>query len=336
MRIQQSENTQVVSEMEDTDTAVAQLRYELDTLKKRIAGLEAFVVTLRQLEETLRESEAQYRTVFETTGTGMIVIEEDMTIAMANSEIEELTGYLKDEILGMKTWPDFIVREDRGAMMRYLESRRIMSDAAPKTHEFRLVDKHGIVKDMMIIVSVVAETSRYIASLTDISDRKHMEEQLRYLSSHDTLTGLYNRAYFEEEMKRLERSRLFPVSVIMVDVNGLKRTNDTLGHAAGDELLTRTAHVLRSVFRGEDVVARIGGDEFSVLLPGTTHLAAGYAVARVRDALADHNETARGIPLSFSIGYASAEKGEPLVAALNEADREMYREKLSRLAQDNA
>ena len=119
---------------------------------------------------------------------------------------------------------------------------------------------------------------------------------MEYVGSHDALSGLYNRAHFEEEFARMERGRsFFPVSVVMADVDGMKAVNDTKGHDAGDVLLRRAATVLIAAFRAEDVVCRIGGDEFAVLLPGADRSAAEKALARVREILAIHNSNVEGL-----------------------------------------
>ena len=165
----------------------------------------------------------------------------------------------------------------------------------------------------------------------DVTERRQAEEKLRYLSTHDILTGLYNRAYFEEEVLRLERGRHFPVSVIMSDVDGFKLINDTEGHAAGDTVLRDAAYVLKSAFRGEDVVTRFGGDEFAILLPGTDDEAVAEAMARLRHGMAAYNALHSSRPLTISLGSATAQTG-PLADALKEADRRMYQEKaLNRL-----
>jgi len=169
--------------------------------------------------------------------------------------------------------------------------------------------------------------SRVIVAIMDITDSKRAMESLIYLSTHDTLTGLYNRAYFDTEIQRLSVGRTFPVSIVFADMDGLKASNDTLGHHVGDELLRRAALVLRSAFRGEDVVARIGGDEFGVLLPSASPEVAQAAVERVKIALQEHNAAHPGPPVHFSMGIATAAKDDNLEETLRAADVDMYRVK---------
>ena len=109
-----------------------------------------------------------------------------------------------------------------------------------------------------------------IVACEEISERKKAEERIRYLSFNDPLTGLYNRAFFQEELKRLDTPRQLPMSIIMGDLNSLKLINDAFGHHKGDAVLKAAADVLRASCRHEDIIARLGGDEFVVLLPMTS------------------------------------------------------------------
>jgi diguanylate cyclase (GGDEF)-like protein len=172
-----------------------------------------------------------------------------------------------------------------------------------------------------------------LVMLRDVTQRKRAEKRLEYASSHDALTGLYNRAYFENEFGRIvSAGGPFPVSVVMVDVDGMKAANDTQGHDAGDALLRRAAAVLAATFRARDVVARIGGDEFAVLLPGADASGAEKALARVRDNLFVHNSKYRGPSLSLSVGVATGDEGCHLADIMREADNRMYQEKQAKKA----
>ena len=169
--------------------------------------------------------------------------------------------------------------------------------------------------------------SRVMVCLTDITSRKQAERYMQYLGTHDSLTGLYNRHYFQEECKRLQNGRRFPISFLVLDVDGLKQVNDTHGHVAGDDLLRRTAEVLRHSFRGDDLIARLGGDEFAVILPETDQSVAQLAVARIEKMLEINNTYYRTPLLRISLGISSGDSGSVLDDILREADDRMYHNK---------
>ncbi|CAG0947348.1 putative diguanylate cyclase DgcQ [Anaerolineae bacterium] len=161
-------------------------------------------------------------------------------------------------------------------------------------------------------------------------ERHHAEKQLRFISSHDALTGLYNRAYFEQELERVEQSGKFPVSIVMADLDWLKTVNDSLGHDAGDELLKRAAQALHAALRAEDIVARVGGDEFAAVLPSTDVMTAAEIVERIKTNVARDNQFPNQPLLSLSIGVATAEQSRSILTALKESDTRMYAEKKTR------
>jgi len=163
--------------------------------------------------------------------------------------------------------------------------------------------------------------------MEDITERKSSEERIHYLSFHDKMTGLYNRAYFEEELKRLDTPRQLPISVILGDVNGLKLINDAFGHEEGDRLLRQIALILKESCRKEDIVARMGGDEFAVFLTKTGAEAAGEIIRRIR-----HCCSQKSIgPMQLSIALGSVTKdnsSQDMGKILRDAEEKMYQTKL--------
>lgn len=153
------------------------------------------------------------------------------------------------------------------------------------------------------------------------------QEATRYLSFHDHLTGLYNRRFYEEELARLDTERNWPLTLVMADVNGLKLINDSFGHGAGDQLLQKTAVALTRGCRADDIIARIGGDEFVLLLPQTTATEAGRLIRRVKKILA--HEQVEGLAISVAFGSATKTGATDNIAAVfRKAEDAMYHNKL--------
>jgi len=164
-------------------------------------------------------------------------------------------------------------------------------------------------------------------ALTDITARKRAEAYLEYLGKHDVLTKLYNRSFYVDELNRLERKGPFPVTIAMIDLNGLKMANDQLGHAAGDALLRRAGEVLGKAVDKPSCAARIGDDEFALLMPGTEERDAKVVLESIENLLEVNNQFYTGLPLNFSIGIATSEPGERLESVVKRADLRMYEAK---------
>jgi len=163
-----------------------------------------------------------------------------------------------------------------------------------------------------------------------IKYKRQSSEHIRYMATHDMMTDLFNRAFFEAEIERLNLGRSYPVSIIMMDANNLKIVNDTLGHQAGDQMLKNVGTILRESFRTEDILARIGGDEFAVILPLTDINESKKIISRFLNYVQNFNHTDSVIKVDLAIGCATSNEEEDLEAVIKRADEEMYQDKALR------
>jgi diguanylate cyclase (GGDEF)-like protein/PAS domain S-box-containing protein len=282
---------------------------------------------LKSTEETLRESEEHYRRIIETAEVGIWMLDAEKITIFTNRKIVQMLGYTPEEMKG-KSFLEFTDAEGRSLIESKMQSRPLSSNGQ---YDFNFRRKNGTdLWTIMSISPIFGKPGRNgaLIMITDITERKKAEEQLKYMSLRDPLTGLYNRTYFEEGMRHLESYRFARVGIIVCDVDGLKLINDTLGHNAGDSILRTAADIIKECFRAGDVVARIGGDEFAVLLLNTEREAIETACHRMRHAISQYNSSHLELPLSLSIGFAmSAGKSIPMNGLYKEADYNMYKEK---------
>lgn len=220
-----------------------------------------------------------------------------------------------------------------GVLLRAMAEGSTLHQQEAEAHR---VDGELVCVQMQLSVLPGHEHSwtRVLMSLTDITARKRAEAELAYVSSHDALTGLRNRAFFNQALAGLDARRGSALSLVVMDLDGLKQANDTLGHAAGDRLLQRAGQLIASLAPSGSTAARIGGDEFALLLPGWPLAEAGVWASRMRSALVleqCHADPAAGV-LTFSIGTAARAAGadEPVEAVLHRADACMYEDKRQR------
>lgn len=181
--------------------------------------------------------------------------------------------------------------------------------------------------ELAVMSSHAADWSFSLLSLVDITARKKAEAYLEYLGKHDALTQLRNRAFYSEELNRLSRKGPWPVSVIALDMNGLKEVNDEHGHPAGDTMLRRLGEVLTKAVYAPGCAARIGGDEFIVLLPGSDEYDAIAMQERIDSLLKINNQFYPGQTIHVAMGIATGHEGTNLESVVQRADAVMYVEK---------
>ncbi len=287
--------------------------------------------------QALREREERLTNLVETLPEGVILLDREGRITFANSAVQRIFGAPASEMVGSRyddaRWQ---IRDLDGTATppEQMPLARVLRNGQVVTGiEYVITARDGLARVVKLNAAPLQDASgavaEVVASLEDVTARKQLEKQLTYLGLHDSLTGLYNRTFFEEEMLRLGSGRN-PIAVIVCDIDGLKLVNDTLGHGHGDRLLRVAATVIRGSFRQDAVVARIGGDEFAILFPGNSRSHVEAACRRLHDAVERHNARAAiPFPLSMSIGFAVAAGPHPNMAELfKEADNAMYREKL--------
>lgn len=203
-----------------------------------------------------------------------------------------------------------------------------------KTFQQREVVNYALSGDVIhihmqfsVLADHLADWGLVLLSLVDITARKKAEAYLEYLGKHDVLTQLRNRAFYAEELNRITRKGPWPLSIIAIDLNGLKTVNDEQGHAAGDSMLRRIGEVLAKAVDAQSCAARIGGDEFMVLLPGFDERAAQSVHSRILSLLELNNQFYPGQHLSLAMGVVCCQSGEVVEAAVQRADKAMYEDK---------
>ncbi|MFW6055238.1 MAG: diguanylate cyclase domain-containing protein, partial [Thermodesulfobacteriota bacterium] len=284
----------------------------------------------KKLQENLRQERDSLDNVLENSADAVVIVDARGRFTRWNRRAGELFGYNHEEILSRKAF-DFY--PDQKEMDRML--KKLRRDGCLRNYEISYQGKDGCAVPCSLSINLLrGKEGGVIGSVSiirDLTEWKKTEERLNYLSFHDCLTELYNRNYFEEEAKRLQDGRYAPLGIIICDVDGLKTINDTLGHEQGDDLLVNIASILRTNFRASDIIARIGGDEFAILISQTSHKDMEKLVQRLRTYVEEFNNSGSKIPISLSIGYAVCEEQPAdMQEIFRKADQMMYREKMQR------
>ncbi len=294
-------------------------------------GYSKDITQKEKMRAELAQSEERFRTMFEEAPMGIGIFDARTGNAVQiNSRFAEIVGRPRDEVLIMDwklySHPDEI--EENLHRIELLMENKISGFSMNK--RFVRPDGEEVWVNMTVTPfhSKVQQEYCHLCMIEDITSRKKAEEEITYLSYYDPLTGLYNRRFYEEELKRINTSRNLPITLVLADVNGLKLTNDAFGHALGDNLLKNIAQVFKKECRTEDVIARIGGDEFVFLLPKTDGNEAQRIIERINNTISEKQR--EKIICSVSFGWATKHYlKEDIRKIFMRAEDYMYRNKLA-------
>jgi len=296
--------------------------------KKGIISMHLDITERKAMEKELKEKNILLNSILESIQDGICVLNPDLTVRYTNPKMKEWYQQVIP-LKGQKCFTGFYNKIESCAdcpVVRSLKSKKMESGVKklPAEHDLEYIEIYSY----PIFDENGEEITGVVEFVRDITEQKQKEREIKYLLYRDSLTGLYNRRFFEEEMSRLDAPKQLPISIITGDLNGLKIINDTYGHKKGDEMLIKTASILKQVLRSEDILARHGGDEFIILLPQTENKQAQKIVERIK------KETSRtaddDVPVSIGMGAATKTlSSQDINDVLQEADDEMYKNKLS-------
>lgn len=258
-----------------------------------------------------------------------------------NENWAQMLGYeLADLNNDLNTWLDLVHPDDKAKALENIKEH-LQAKTEKYLYEHRLKTKLGEWKWIRDIGKVTERDEdgnalRVVGVHVDIDKEKRTAKEIEYLSNHDELTGLYNRRYFNEEIKRLHNSRRYPISIIVGDLNKLKDINDSYGHIMGDKYIKLTAEIIKESLRAEDLAARIGGDEFSVILPETDKKTVKNITERILNNIESKSEKIDlPEPLSIALGCETAvlndqkNNSQKIIDCFNKADQKMYEHKFA-------
>lgn len=283
-----------------------------------------------RIEKALEASEARNKAMLSNISDVVLILDREGRCKYVSPNAEEKIGWkpkLNDDLIALRT----IHPNDRGKIKS--EFRSLLGSPGSKlTTEIRYLGSDAKYRYLELTgVNLIFDPNirGILVNFHDITERKIKEKEIVYLTEHSTLTGLYNRRYFDLEKRRMDNADNLPLSVIIGDINGLKLINDALGHAEGDKMIIEIAGILKKCTKKRDVLARTGGDEFSILLPRTSSEEVYAIIKKIHAACREHKTKSEIYYTSISMGYATkTRESESFDAKIKEAEDNMYKRKL--------
>ena len=306
----------------------------LNHISNHIFNLEEKNRELLYAKEVISSERLLFETTLHSLGDGVISADRDGNVQIMNEVAEKLTGWRRDDAYGLPFETVFeIVNEFTREKCPSPIKRTFENGKINKLDEHTLlISKHGDELPIEDSIAPIFDRDGNIMGAVlvfrDCTDKKQAQEEILYLSYHDQLTGLFNRHYFEGELKRLDANPHLPLSLAMFDVNGLKLTNDAFGHQTGDKLLRIVADTIKSACRADDILSRIGGDELILLLPRTSSAETEAIIKHIYREL--EQVRLNDVVISVSAGWETKYSIEQdIMEIFAKAEESMYRKKLT-------
>ena len=277
-------------------------------------------------DQKLLESEEKYRTIIAHMQLGMALYEGEAETDIRHYKLIDVNPYYKElacdqeeSVLGRY----FCEIHDNLEPDIWELLAKTVKTGEPARYE-RFQQRLNVYYEVIVFCPGQSQLALIINNITE---RRLAQQRLNYLSYHDPLTGLYNRRYFEEQLRLLDQEYNYPLVITMADINGLKLINDSFGHSAGDEYIRKAAAVLRSNTRSQDIICRLGGDEFVIFSPGTSEIEIRQMISSMGNMV--KIQTVNKIMLSISFGYSIKSNSKDIITeVLKKAEDFMYRKKL--------
>jgi diguanylate cyclase (GGDEF)-like protein/PAS domain S-box-containing protein len=281
----------------------------------------------RQTQNQLALQKARLETTLLSVGDGVITLDRNGCIEIINNVAQTLTKWHFSEAIG-KSYEDIIEFGEDDIIKQSIVQKQSI-EAGPNAI---LIVKSGDTIPIEAIASPIFSSDKSVDGIVlvfrDCTEKRQKQQNILHLSYSDPMTGLKNRRAFEKESLRLNHVRYCPLVLVIADVNNLKLTNDAFGHDAGDTLLQTVADILRKESRETDIVARIGGDEFVLLLPNTDAEHANSIIERINNSIS--KAKVKDMPISVSLGKSiKLIQTDDMDVVFREAEHEMYRKKIA-------
>lgn len=287
-------------------------------------GILIDVTETKKLQEEVERSKERYQRIFENSSVIIFTVKLDGQINAINKMFKRTLGYQDEDIKNVFV-KDFLVSpEEIDSILNY--SKRDIEDSFDI--EFYCKDRQ--IKTLNVSTNIIDSYEEEIEIVAvDVSEKKIDEQKIRYLSYHDKLTNVYNRAYFDEMVHQLDHEKRYPFSIIIGDMNGLKELNDNFGHKSGDKVLQDVAEICVASCRDHDIVCRIGGDEFAIVCPDTDESGARSICKRIRSLCLERTIEPLGNP-SIALGFSTKQSEDEYTdQIIKMADDNMYRNKMT-------